>query len=80
MSGHCEDEHCGDETPYRRFRCWHCGLLVCGWCWNHIHRCEPGHKRSECRDLAHYRRYGRRWIERLRARKEVAKAAQEPKA
>ena len=67
----CED--CGDVAEGRRLRCFHCGLLVCGWCWHHVHRCEPGHTRSECRNLARYlaRPAGpdrRRWIERVRAR------------
>jgi len=30
----CED--CGDECK-RRFRCSNCNLLICGWCWNHVH-------------------------------------------
>lgn len=50
-SRECED--CGDEIPanQRRRRCWHCGQLVCGYCWHHFHQCEPGHSREECRDL-----------------------------
>lgn len=66
----CEDPDCG-ELSLRRKRCWHCGLLVCGWCWNHNHACEPGHSQTECSDLANYRRYGEQWIERLRARGEM---------
>jgi hypothetical protein len=31
---HCED--CGEETK-RRFRCPRCKMLICGWCWNHVH-------------------------------------------
>lgn len=33
----CED--CGEEMDptQRRRRCSHCGLLVCGWCDNHVH-------------------------------------------
>jgi len=31
----CED--CGDEMLTRRIRCPHCGQLVCGWCYNHVH-------------------------------------------
>ena len=46
----CED--CGEETTgVRRIRCCHCHQLVCGYCWHHIHRCEPGHERKDCRDL-----------------------------
>lgn len=30
----CDD--CGDETG-RRKKCPHCGQMVCGWCWNHVH-------------------------------------------
>ena len=30
----CQD--CGDGCQRRR-RCPHCGLLVCGWCFNHVH-------------------------------------------
>jgi ERCC4-type nuclease len=34
--GHvCED--CGDRDASRRRRCKACGLLVCGWCFNHVH-------------------------------------------
>lgn len=34
--GHkCED--CGDDALGRRTRCKRCGLLVCGWCYNHVH-------------------------------------------
>lgn len=44
----CED--CGDEEVKRRTRCHHCDLMVCPWCWHHVHRCEPNHKPEECRD------------------------------
>ena len=44
----CED--CGDERR-RRIRCYHCGLLVCPWCWRHSHRCEPGHSPKNCNHL-----------------------------
>jgi hypothetical protein len=44
----CED--CGEKSSYRR-HCHHCGLLVCGWCWNHIHACEPHHAKKDCLDL-----------------------------
>jgi hypothetical protein len=30
----CED--CGDDCQ-RRTRCPHCGQLVCGWCYSHVH-------------------------------------------
>jgi hypothetical protein len=63
----CEDEDCGEESS-RRVRCFHCGLLVCGWCWHHVHGCEPGHKKAECSDYRRYLQYGREWIRRLRAR------------
>jgi len=34
--GHrCED--CGEESGGRRRRCKRCGLLVCGWCYHHVH-------------------------------------------
>ena len=45
----CMDKDCGDESK-RRLRCQHCKLLVCGWCWHHVHQCWPGHKPKECRD------------------------------
>jgi hypothetical protein len=37
---YCQDPECGEEIPkgQRRFRCPRCGLLVCGWCWNHVHQ------------------------------------------
>ena len=44
----CED--CSDDCK-RRICCFHCGLLVCPWCWHHVHRCEPGHKRQDCTHL-----------------------------
>lgn len=34
----CED--CGEEVPYRRLRCRRCRLLVCSWCYGHIHALE----------------------------------------
>lgn len=52
----CED--CGDRTQYR-ITCHHCKLKVCRWCWSHVHQCEPGHKRAECRDLKSKKRSGR---------------------
>lgn len=30
----CED--CGDETK-RRTKCPKCGLMVCRWCYHHLH-------------------------------------------
>lgn len=62
----CED--CGDHSA-RRVQCWHCGLLVCRYCWHHKHQCEPSHRKAECRDLASYKRFGKEWIARLRARR-----------
>ena len=65
MASTCED--CGDPVERRR-TCWHCGRKVCGYCWQHKHRCEPGHTVKECRDLRQYMLYGKQWIARLRAR------------
>lgn len=31
----CQD--CGDQVK-RRTRCKNCGLLVCRWCYHHIHK------------------------------------------
>ena len=44
----CEDCEEEIEEGQRRIRCVHCNLLVCGFCWHHFHRCEPGHSRAEC--------------------------------
>ena len=62
-----ECESCEDDCK-RRITCFHCGEKVCPHCWHHIHSCEPGHKRSECRDYRRYLKYGQEWIRRLRAR------------
>ncbi len=62
----CED--CGEEVR-RRILCYHCGDLVCLWCWHHVHGCGPGHGTAECNSLKRYRKYGRPWIRRLRARR-----------
>lgn len=62
-------ESCGFDVQERRRRCWHCGDMVCGYCWHHEHRCEPGHSKAKCRDHKRYRRHGAEWIARLRARK-----------
>jgi hypothetical protein len=35
----CED--CGDEMLTRRTRCLRCGLLVCTWCYSHVHAIGP---------------------------------------
>lgn len=32
----CEDPNCGEEVV-RRTRCPNCKLLVCAWCFNHVH-------------------------------------------
>lgn len=69
----CEDKDCGDESC-RRVRCYHCGLLVCGWCWHHVHGCEPGHKRVDCKSLKAYNKFGAEWIKRLRARMAIVAA------
>lgn len=45
----CED--CGDDPVIRRRRCHHCGMMVCVWCFYHVHDCTPGHTRETCRDL-----------------------------
>jgi hypothetical protein len=31
----CED--CGDPVIRRRLRCPACRMLVCGWCFGHVH-------------------------------------------
>jgi len=31
----CED--CGERDASRRRRCKRCDLLVCGWCFHHVH-------------------------------------------
>lgn len=62
----CED--CGGHER-RRVLCFHCGMYVCRWCWNHKHQCQPGHSKQECRDWARYKRLGMDWIKRLRARR-----------
>ena len=72
----CEDSDCGEEVR-RRVLCYHCGLLVCPWCWHHLHGCQPGHTRSECWDYKKYRRYGRARIKRLRARQKLAQEMQD---
>jgi len=69
----CEDEDCEDESP-RRVLCFHCGLYVCGWCWHHVHGCEPGHKKAECRDYKRFLQYGKEWIRRLRTRLTINQA------
>lgn len=37
----CEDPDCDNDDPAppgtRRTRCKACGLLVCPWCFNHVH-------------------------------------------
>ncbi len=40
----CED--CGDDCG-RRTRCPYCGLLICRWCYHHIHGREPSHTAEE---------------------------------
>lgn len=62
----CEDKNCGDEAQ-RRVLCYHCGLYVCPWCFHHVHGCEPGHRRVECRSLKAFRQHGWSFIQRLRA-------------
>jgi hypothetical protein len=44
----CED--CGEQTK-RRIKCHHCDLLVCSFCYSHIHCCEPSHSRKDCWNL-----------------------------
>ena len=50
MTRLCED--CGDEVTHRRTRCRHigCFLLVCTWCYHHVHACLPSHEPRDCRD------------------------------
>jgi uncharacterized OB-fold protein len=36
----CED--CGEDSFQRRTRCKRCGLLVCGWCFHHVHSIPMG--------------------------------------
>ncbi len=43
----CED--CKSDSP-RRMRCPHCKLLVCLWCYHHVHGCGPSHPSAECWD------------------------------
>ena len=66
----CEDKNC-EEDCLKRIVCFHCGLKVCPWCWHHIHRCEPGHGKAECKDYKAYKKHGQEWIDRLRARGEA---------
>ncbi len=44
----CED--CGD-FEYKLFRCKHCHLDVCCWCYQHVHQCWPNHTVNDCRDV-----------------------------
>lgn len=71
MAGKHNCEDCGERVIGRRKLCWHCGKYVCGWCWGHVHQCEPGHSKKECRDFQRYKRHGKQWIARLRARGEI---------
>jgi hypothetical protein len=59
-------EECEDDVR-RRVRCFHCGLLVCPYCWHHIHGCGPSHTRSECRHYAAYLKRKGAWINIVRA-------------
>lgn len=36
----CED--CEDGVSMRRTRCKRCGLLVCAWCYHHVHALHIG--------------------------------------
>lgn len=57
----CDDEIVGQSRDGRavrprRFRCVHCGLLLCGYCLTHEgHVCGPGHSEKDCRDIAQQR-------------------------
>lgn len=53
-----ECERCGDKTK-RRILCYHCGHLVCRYCWHHECRCEPGHKPERCVHLNLLKKVGR---------------------
>lgn len=65
----CEDKKCEEEVR-RRVLCYHCGLYVCRWCWHHVHGCEPGHRKEDCRSLKAYRQQGQALIKRLRAQQQ----------
>jgi hypothetical protein len=53
-------ERCCDEAK-RRILCYHCGHYVCGWCWHHECRCEPGHSRATCIHFKQLKKMGRNW-------------------
>lgn len=61
----CED--CREDCRRRKV-CWHCGFYVCGYCWNHIHGCEPDHEKKDCKSLWNFRKFGQEWLNRIRER------------
>jgi hypothetical protein len=68
----CED--CGEEQA-RRVRCFHCGLLICSWCWSHVHCCEPSHTRDKCSSWFLYKKYGLPFLKDMRKKVLAAKEA-----
>lgn len=72
----CED--CGNEQK-RRVRCYHCGLLICSWCWHYIHCCEPSHTKDKCIQYNMYKKHGLSFLKRVRkvvlARKECKRTS-----
>lgn len=45
----CED--CGDDVAKRRIRCPKCKLLVCIWCFHHVHKLAISIAEEEARQL-----------------------------
>lgn len=63
----CEDVGCDNECA-RRIQCVHCGLYVCGWCWNHVHGCEPGHSPKDCIQRKLVKSKGKTFLSKVRER------------
>lgn len=70
-------EECG-ESCKRRTQCVHCGLYVCKACFYPKHSCRPGHSRKTCKDHRENKKYGKEFLERIRART-LVKLAREKK-